>query len=200
MNTFRRYGSFILTVALGLFVVLGCRRSRPSYNYNYNSSPRPSATPTVNRTATPYPDTKIDRKTFSMALRAIWKEDTTGANYDPDTFVMFERGTSTNCLFEILIGKKSAGASVDGLLASQRDGWLKIVSEPKVTEFHEWGNYTGKGVEIEGKVQGTFLQQHRIFVFTKGDAVCLVIESAPPKDFFLYSGDFKTIRNSFKLK
>ena len=200
MNAFRPYGSLILAIGMGLFLVLGCRQSRPSYNASPPASPRPSAAPTINRTATPYPDTKIDRKTFSMALPAIWKEDTSGDAYNPETFVMFQRGTSTTCLFEVLIGRKSAGASVDELLASQRDGWLKIVSEPKVTEFHEWGNYTGKGVEIEGKVQGTFLQQHRIFVFTKGDAVCLVIESAPPKDFFFYVGEFKTIRNSFKLK
>ena len=200
MNELQRYRNLAITIVIGLAVVSGCRRSRPADNYNYNASPRPSASPTINQTATPYPDTKIDRKTFSLALRAIWKEDTSGEAYNPETFVMFQRGTSTNCLFEVMIGKKSAGASVDGLLQSQRDGWLKIVSEPKVTEFQEWGNYTGKGVEIEGKVQGTFLQQHRIFVFSKGDTVCLVIESAPPKDFFLYSGDFKTIRNSFKLK
>jgi len=200
MTEHQRLRNLAVALAIGGALVSGCRRSQPSYNSNYNATPRPTATPTINQTATPYPDTKIDRKTFSMALRAIWKEDTSGEAYDPDTFVMFQRGSSTNCLFEVMIGKKSAGASVDGLLQSQRDGWLKIVSEPKVTEFQEWGNYTGKGVEIEGKVQGTFLQQHRIFGFTKGDTVCLVIESAPPKEFFLYSGDFKTIRNSFKLK
>lgn len=129
-----------------------------------------------------------------------WIEDTKFDGYNPDAFVMFERGQGSNCLFEVIIVKKSAGASADKILASQKEGWLKNVPAAKVGQFDQWGSYSGEGFDIEGEVNAKYLQRHRIFVFTKGDSVCLVVESAKPADFLYYAADFRTIRESFKLK
>jgi hypothetical protein len=197
MNTFRRYGSFILTVALGLLLVLGCRRSRPAYNYNYNSSPRPSATPTVNRTATPYPDVKIDRKTFSLTLPADWTEDTK-TELNPDSFGIFEK-SKQDVVLSIQIRKKSEGFAADKLLTEQKTQLLMVTFYTKIDEFKEWGNYKGHGFDISGRLRGKQDWRHRVFAFEQGDKVCLITESGAPV-YFMHDDDFKTIRNSFKLK
>jgi hypothetical protein len=129
-----------------------------------------------------------------------WTEETAFEAYNPDSFVHFERGEKSNCLFQVIIVKKSEGASADKAFALQKEGWLKNVSDATVIEFDQWGNYRGQGADIEGKVGAKHVQRHRIFVFTKGDNVCMIIESAPPGDFLMYATDFKTIRESFRLK
>jgi hypothetical protein len=161
MNRFPQCPRLIVaTLLLGLLVAVGCsRRVRPAYN----AGPKPSPTATIARTPTPLPNPQIDRKTFSMTRPTGWTEDTKGEAYNPDSFVMFERGSGSNCLFEVIIVKKSAGASPDKLLASQTDGWLKIVSDAKVEQFDQWGSYRGQGSDIEGKVNAKYIQRHRVF-------------------------------------
>src|SRR5262245_60182759 len=64
---------------------------------------------------------EIGRKTFSVTLPSGWTEDTKSDMYDADSFIFFENPES--CLINILIGTKSAGASVAKLLAAQKNAW-----------------------------------------------------------------------------
>ena len=87
-----------------------------------------------------------------MTLPKGWTEDTKDDMYDPDSFVMFENPKT--CLFTLFIGKKSAGATVEGLLEPQRAAWGKRITESKFTDIKVWANYEGNGFELEGKIQG----------------------------------------------
>jgi hypothetical protein len=142
---------------------------------------------------------QIDRESFSMTQPTGWTEVTTIRGYDPNSFVIFQQPES-NCLFEVLIVKKSAGAVPGNLLMSQKEGWLKTVSDSKVELFDRWGSYFGQGYDMEGKIAPQHIQRHRVFVFSEGDSVCILVESAPSAKFFDHENDFKTIRESFKLK
>jgi len=141
---------------------------------------------------------EINRKTFSLSLPDGWKEDTNDEMHDPDSFVMFEN--SESCLFMVIVGKKSAGASLDELLKQQKIQFLKRMTDAKSTNITTWAEFKGKGFELEGKMQGIVRSRARIFGFEKADQVCLVIEFGTLGNLKRFTDDFLKIRKSFKLK
>jgi len=141
---------------------------------------------------------EIDRKTFSISLPDKWAEDTKDDMYSPDSFIFFDGPES--CLFTVMVGKKSAGASVDDLLKNQIDSIKKKFTDEKIAKITKWSRFDGKGFKIEGKIQGIFITRFTVFGFEKGDYVCLVEESATLGDYKTYANDFEKIRQSFKLK
>lgn len=177
---------------LGLFVVFGCGLS----DHDKAKTERKVVQPPGHSGGSTAPT--IDRKTFSMSLPAGWTEDTKDDMHDADSFVFFENAES--CLFAVMIGKKSAGASLDNQLVNQKDALLKKMTDAKVIEIQRWATYDGEGFEIEGKVAGIALTRQRIFGFENGDNICVITESATPGDFETYAADFETIRQTFKLK
>ena len=134
-----------------------------------------------------------------MTQPAGWAEVTTIKGYDPDSFVIFQQPES-NCLFEVLIVKKSDGAVPGNLLMSQKEGWLKVVTDARVELFDRWGNYFGQGYDMEGKMAAQHIQRHRVFLFSQGDYVCIIVESAPATKFLDHEDDYNRIRESFRLK
>jgi hypothetical protein len=141
---------------------------------------------------------EIERETFSMTLPEGWTEDTKDDLYDANSFVMFENAES--CLFTVIVGKNSAGATVEDLVKNQREEWQKRVTEAKSADITVWSKYEGKGFELEGKVQGVFRSRARIFGFQNGDNVCVVIEFGALADLKKFASDFEKIRQTFKLK
>jgi hypothetical protein len=112
---------------------------------------------------------EIERKTFSMTLPKGWTEDTKDDMYDPNSFVIFEN--SASCIFMVIVGKTSAGATVEDLLKHEGEELQKRVTESKSTDIKAWSKYEGKGFELEGKVQGITRSRARIFGFQNGDNV-----------------------------
>lgn len=133
-----------------------------------------------------------------MSLPTGWIEDTQDDMHDPDSFVFFENAES--CLFAVMIGKKSAGASVEDLLMHQKEAWQEKFTDTKLVDFKKWSSYEGEGVEIQGKILGMLRSRARIFGFERGDSVCLIAEFATLGDFKTYATDFEKIRQTFKLK
>ena len=190
MNTFRRQRHFVTAVCLlGALLAFGCNQSGPAKPKRKVVQPPGKVTGSA---------AVIDRKTYSLSLPAGWTEDTKDDMYDPESLVFFENAES--CLFAVVMAQKSTGASVDEQLANQKETWLQKTTEAKTSDFQKWGNYEGKGFEIEGKVQGTFLTRQRFFGFEDADSVCIIMESATPEDFQTCASDFETIRQTFKLK
>jgi hypothetical protein len=133
-----------------------------------------------------------------MTLPKGWTEDTKDDMYDPNSFVMFENPQS--CLFAVIVGKKSAGATEEVLLEKQREAWQKRITESKSTDISVWSKYEGKGFELEGKLQGITRGRTRVFAFQKDDNICLIMEYGTRADLERFAGDYETIRQTFKLK
>jgi len=141
---------------------------------------------------------EIDRKTFSLSLPSGWTEDIKDDMYDPDSVVFFEN--SESCLCTVIIGKKSAGATVEKLFKAQKEAWLKKFTDSRTIDFSRWSGYDGKGVEIEGKIQGITRSRARVFGFEKNDNVCIISEFGTIDDLKTFASDFEQIQKTFKLK
>lgn len=140
----------------------------------------------------------IDRKTFSLSLPIKWSEDTKNDMYNPDSFVFFDGPESF--LFAVIIGQKSAGASVDALVNKFKDGYLKKFKDPAITVLRQWSNCEGKGFKIDGKIMGILNARVTIFGFEKDDNICVIEEYAALDDYKKYVNDFDKLRRTFKLK
>ena len=140
----------------------------------------------------------IDRRTFTVHLPADWTEDVKDDRHDPDAFVFFENAES--CLFTVIISKKSGGASVEELLTNQKEGWQAKLPGAKSKESSRWGNYEGRGFEMEGNLDGLGTSRVLVFGFENSDYVCTISESATPGDFEEFADDFQKIRQTFRLK
>jgi hypothetical protein len=141
---------------------------------------------------------EIERKTFSMSLPQGWTEDTKNDMHDPDSFIFFEN--SESCLFTVIIGTKSAGAAVADMFKPQKEKWEKKVTDMKSTPIEKWGTYQGKGIEIEGKMQGILRYRVRLFGFESNDYACVITESSTDGDSKTFAADFEKIRQTFRLK
>ncbi len=141
---------------------------------------------------------EIDRKTFSISLPVTWTENTNDDMYSPDSFIFFEGPQST--VFMVIIGKKSAGASVDDFITNQKREQGKRIQNARVTDITKWSSYNGKGFKMEGKVMGIFDGRITVLGFEKGDNVCLIEEYATINDYKTYARDFEKIRQTFRLK
>ena len=174
----------IIAVLSSIFCLTGCGRQ---------------SAPDSSKISTPVKSSVgINRKTFSMSLPAGWFEDTKDDMYDAESFMFFENPES--CLFCVIIGKKSAGFSVDEMLEKHKEQYSAKMTDLSTSSFDGWSNYRGKGMNITGKVQGAFQYRCHLFGFENGDSACVIIEAANPADFNKFAGDFELIRQSFKLK
>ena len=143
-------------------------------------------------------DTAIEKETFSMTLPKGWTEDTKDGVHDSKAFLNFQ-GPRT-CLFAVLVGKESAGATVEDLLKWQNKSWEKELTNTRFTGIKAWSKYQGNGFELEGKLQGGIRFRTRAFGFQQGDNVCLVVESGALGDLEIFADDWEKIRETFKLK
>ena len=142
--------------------------------------------------------TFIDRMTFSMSLPDKWTENTNDDNYNSNSFVFFE-GPEQGFFF-VMIGKKSAGASVDILVNAQRDELSKKFTDAAITKITKWSSFDGNGLIIEGKIMGILNARATIFGFEKADNVCLVEEYSSLRGYNKYGKDFATMRQTFRVK
>lgn len=131
-------------------------------------------------------------------LPAQWTEDTARDTYDPNAFVFFENPES--CLLGVIIAPKSAGATADNILKSQREALQKRVTEMQFTETTQWGSYNGRGYDFQGKAQGLILMRGRTLAFENDTSVCFIMETATLADYQTYARDFELIRQTFRLK
>jgi hypothetical protein len=150
----------------------------------------PSPQPTPEKTAT-----AVDRKAFSVSLPGGWTEDTKESDYDRDKLVFFKDSNSSS--FSVLILQKSASATVEQQMKDLKGGWLIKIWDAKTSELQNWGNYKGKGFEIQGLLLGKRQTRFRVFVFANAERVCLVSEYAQS---YMGDADFETMRRTFKLK
>ena len=141
---------------------------------------------------------EIDRTTLSVSLPDKWVEDTNDDTYNPNSFIFFDGPQST--LFTVIIGKKSAGASVDEFVSNQKKAQAKRFQNPTITEITKWSSYEGKGFKMTGNAMGIFNAELTVLAFEKGDSVCIIEEYATRSDYKKFANDFEKIRQTFRLK
>ncbi|WOO42843.1 hypothetical protein [Rubellicoccus peritrichatus] len=135
--------------------------------------------------------TVIDRPTFVMQMPATWKVADYQPDYDPDKlFTIDTEGQST---ITLEVYETVQGQDTDDLLFNA----IYVLDGPLVdtysrSSFNKWGNLTGHGKHLKGKVMSMFPGGARIFFCQHNGRGLMVTE-------IYYSEDLQDVMEGFEL-
>jgi hypothetical protein len=140
----------------------------------------------------------IDRPGYTLKYPSTWSVDTADKDYDPDSYFAID-ASEEGCtiMFFFLKAKGDPATHVKAQVDSQKK---RIMPEPVLTPFAQWGNYQGSGMEMKGKTKPLGDGVIRAFSHTEKDRMFDVVEFCFEDDMPAVSPGFKTIESSFALK
>lgn len=140
----------------------------------------------------------IKREGFSLVYPSTWTIDTADPDYDPDALFTLE-SPDGNCMAMFII--MDMFIENDEMLNAQvKEFKSQLIKKPtSETPFTAWGNLTGKGMVLKGKLMGVFPGTVRIFTWTDKERSMVVIEQHFDDDFIKLREDYKLIESSFKF-
>lgn len=141
--------------------------------------------------------TQIKRDSFSVKYPTGWTIDTEDPDYDPDALFSFDSPDGNNMIMFIIMGMT---IDPDEMLEQQVTEFQKqLIKKPEITPFTQWGNYTGKGKILRGKLMGVLKGFVRIFVYTDNGKAMLVVQQCYDDDFKTLEKDYTLIEQSFRF-
>ncbi len=141
----------------------------------------------------------IDREKFSLEYPASWTIDTKDEDYDPDAMFSIDSPDDGSLIMFFYI---DAEMDPDMVLDEQEKAMTKAAMKKpsSVTAFSSWGNYSGKGRTLKGKLLGIFKGQINLFVCNENEATLLVLEQYYDKEAEAIVPILNQIASSFQFK
>jgi len=141
----------------------------------------------------------IDREKFSLEYPASWTIDTKDEDYDPDAMFSIDSPDDGSLIMFFYIDSEM---DPDMVLDEQEKAMTKAAMKKpsSVTAFSLWGNYSGKGRTIKGKLLGIFKGQINLFVCNENEATFLVLEQYYDKEAEAIEPILNQIASSFQFK
>jgi hypothetical protein len=140
-----------------------------------------------------------DREGFHLEYPSSWKIDTKDEDYDPDALFSIDSPRDGGMIMFIMI---DMDMDPDELLTSEEEAIIEsVIKKPtSVTSFKSWGNFSGKGKTIKGKLLGLLKGQVNIFIHVANEKTLVVMEQYYDNDADEVIPDLKKIAASFRLK
>lgn len=141
----------------------------------------------------------INREKFSLEYPASWTIDTQDEDYDPDAMFSIDSPDDGSLIMFFYI---DAEIDPDMMLDEQEKAMTKAAMKrpSSVTTFNSWGNYSGKGRTLKGKLLGIFKGQINLFVCNENKATLVVLEQYYDKEAETLVPVFNKIASSFRFK
>lgn len=141
----------------------------------------------------------IDREKFSLKYPASWTIDTKDEDYDPNAMFSIDAPDGGSLVMFFYI---DAEMDPDMVLDEQEKAMTKAAMKKpsSVTAFSSWGNYSGKGRTLKGKLLGIFKGQINLFVCNENEATLLVLEQYYDKEAEAIAPVLNQIASSFQFK
>lgn len=142
---------------------------------------------------------KIDRDSFSLQYPDTWQIDTKDEDYDPDALFSIDAPNDNGMIMFIIA---DIAIDLDEMLKEQEaDIKDKLIKKPtEITSFTKWGNFTGKGKTIKGKILGIMKGEVNVFVCHAGDKTLYVMEQLFEESIEETKAALAIISSSFKFK
>ncbi len=141
----------------------------------------------------------IDRKTFSMKIPTSWSEATDDPDYKPETHFTINGPDKKNSTISFEIVDKSQDATK--LLASnvQSVDGTSVTALQKV-KLDTMGAFKGQGMDLKGKILGTYPGGIKVFVFASDHHNIIVTENYWSSEMSDIQPDMDYILQHFVLK
>lgn len=139
---------------------------------------------------------RIARPAFALQHPANWKVDTAMKDYSPDHYFVIESPGSTYTTFILFDMETDPAENIEDEVKAQ----AKTIKNAVRTKFNRWGRYSGRGVELKGRVMGINKGGARIFSHSSKNKSFIVVEQYYDDDFAQAGPGLKLIESSFRLK
>jgi hypothetical protein len=138
----------------------------------------------------------IARKRFTIQHPDNWVVDTSMDDYDPDTYFTIESPGGASTMLTIYNYESIPKDDTQ----SQVDFYKTYVNNLTKKEFRKWGQYSGYGVELKGKISGITPGRIRIFSYSNALKSFTIIEQQYDADASKTQPGFDLVEKSFALK
>lgn len=136
-----------------------------------------------------------DRDRFTLQYPSNWKIDTEDEDYDPDQMFFIESPGAAFVLFVIMDWE----SDIEENIQEQVDAFSKFLGSPEKSEFRTWGEFSGLGAKMTGRVLGIETTV-KVFSYSEDEASFIIVMQYPEEDLSYLSAGFDLIENSFSLK
>jgi hypothetical protein len=136
----------------------------------------------------------LAREQFQLQYPANWKLNREDKDFDPDHSFNIESPGSAFIMFHI--GK--AALEPEETLRDQIAAFSKLMDRPASTRFTRWGNFTGQGVVLHGRVLG-IPTTIKPFVFKQGGLSVIVVQYYPHEDQQAVLPGLQLVERSFTV-
>ena len=141
----------------------------------------------------------IDRKAFTLKYPTAWKEATDDPDYKADSHFSINGPDKKNSYVSFDIVDKTADPSK--LLSSTIEGLDgSAVAAQSKTKLEAWGSIKCLGMDLKGKLLGTYTGGIRVFCFTSDHHSFVVTEWYWQEELKDLQPDLDCIRQNFVLK
>lgn len=139
----------------------------------------------------------LQRAGFELKYPGNWKIDTEDVDYEPDHNFMLESPGSAYASIAIYDIELDPKETVETMIDSSLK---KVVMGARRSQFQQWGQYKGYGVELKGRIIGVARGGIRVFVHSKNGQSFSVIEQYMDDDVNRSKPGHQLLEKSFRLK
>ncbi len=139
----------------------------------------------------------LSRAGFEVQYPGNWVIDVNDQNYDPDHSLKIEhKGIGQGAVGLMIMDEPFD--PVD-MVNHVKNEYSKLVSEATLREFTTYGNYTGQGIELHGKM--VFIDMTtRIFAYSSNTRSFVIVEMCSDEEKEIIKPGLQLIEASFRLK
>jgi hypothetical protein len=138
---------------------------------------------------------KLTREKFQLHYPANWRLNREDEDFDPDQAFNIESPGSAFIMFHI----GTAELKPEAALQQQIAAFSKLMDRPAQTRFTQWGQFTGEGVVLRGRVLG-IATTIKPFVFNQGGQTVIVVQHYPDEDQASVLPGLQLVERTFALR
>ncbi|MBL0055071.1 MAG: hypothetical protein IPP31_02555 [Chitinophagaceae bacterium] len=140
----------------------------------------------------------VDRPTYTLQYYKDWNLDTTDTDFDIDAYFVLNSPSESgfNSLFLF-----NTGIDEEMHVNMQTEAHLKkTMKGAEVTRFTKWGNFTGHGVILKGKITGIWKGELKVFAHSGEDLSFVNVSQLIYSDSAKDARGIRLIESSLRLK
>jgi hypothetical protein len=146
----------------------------------------------------PYADVKkplvFKRETFELKYPSNWEVDKQHVDFDPDKFFII-KGSGAAIRFKISDNESNVQENI-AEFKKEYEGKIRIAKE---TEFTKWGQYEGKGLEVQGKLLDLIESTVKFFGFNHQGRSYFITIHYSDDNYPRAKAGIELVEKSFKL-
>jgi len=138
---------------------------------------------------------RLDRAEFQLKYPSNWYVDVEDEDFDPDHLFSIDSPGASYVMF--VMGNMEADP--EETLQDQISQFEKLLTAPTINKFDRYGQLSGKGATLRGKIMG-IRSTVKLFSYNEDGFTVMITQQYPDEDLKYVQDGMSLIEDSFSLK